>query len=325
MSAAGHTGPTQAAAVAGSQGRVNATELLHSYTCVCDGLALPRWVTHMDMAALSAKTITERERIVRAIARDTGIPNCALTPDVLSGWLRGMRHASSRATYFQAIRAWSIFLVREGYRDDDPTLRVPRPKVPPTAPRPLPDDSVRRALAVADLETQAKILLGALEGLRPGEVARVHGKDFRQMDGMIEVVGKGGGRDFVPVAAGVADLVEVMPKRGLWFPSRRDPRLPMSSNSVTAVVSRAFARAGVEGTAHRLRHTFATKLLAEGVDVRVVQELLRHRSLSTTARYTGVNQQRRVDAIAVLPHWRATALPRFNKDAYDVATMAVTA
>jgi site-specific recombinase XerD len=279
----------------------------------------------MDMAALSVKTITERQRIVRAVARDTGIPSCALTAEVLSGWLRGMRHASSRATYFQAIRAWSVYLVREGYRDDDPTLRVARPKVPPAAPRPLPDESIRRAMAVADLETQAKILLGVLEGLRPGEVARVDGKDFRQMDGMLEVVGKGGSRDYVPVAAGVAELVELMPKRGPWFPSPLDPRRPVSSNSVTAVVSRTFARAGVEGTAHRLRHTFATKLLADGVDVRVVQELLRHRSLNTTARYTGVTQQRRVDAIAVLPFWRPTAVPRFDRSRFDVRALEARA
>lgn len=264
----------------------------------------------MDMAALSLRTIGERERIVRAIARDTQVPDCALTPDLMTTWLRGMRQPASRSTYYQALRAWSVYLVREGYRDDDPTLRVPRPKVPMAAPRSLPDDSVRRALAAAPLLTQAKILLGGLQGLRAAEVAQVWGRDFRQMDGMLEVRGKGGVLDYVPVAAGVAALVELMPARGPWFPSPQHPGRSVTSNSVTAVISRAFIRAGVEGTAHRLRHWFATTLLYQGVDVRVVQELLRHRSLATTARYTGVSGQRRVEAIATLPLLLPSAGPR---------------
>lgn len=290
------------------------------YACTCAGLALPRWVTHMDMAARSTRTIAERARIVRAVARDTMTPDCALTADVMTGWLRGMRQASSRSTYYQALRAWSIYLVQEGYRDDDPTLRVPRPKVPPAAPRSLPDSSVHRALAVSDLSTQAKILLGGLEGLRAAEVAKVDGRDFRQMDGMLEVRGKGGVIDYVPIAAGIVDLVELMPRTGPWFPSPLDPRQPVTANSVSAVVSRAFARAGVEGTAHRLRHWFATTLLGQGVDVRVVQELLRHRSLATTARYTGVTKQRRVDAIATLPVLLPKShLSRSNTEPVEVA------
>ncbi len=282
--------------------------------CACWGVGLQRWAAKMDVANNSPKTISERLRIVRSAARDTGLADCLLTADAMTQWLRLLRNPESRATYYQALRAWSIFLVREGYRDDDPTLRVPRPKVPAAAPRSLPDDSVRRALAGAVLETQAKILLAGLAGLRAAEIARVDGKDFRQMDGMVEVVGKGGVRDYVPVAPGLADLVDLMPRRGPWFPSPLNSRGPVTPNSVSSGVSRAFARAGVEGTAHRLRHWFATTMLAEGVDVRVVQELLRHRSLNTTARYTGVTLQRRTDAIATLPPLGPTRASRSGCD-----------
>lgn len=269
--------------------------------CTCWGMGLQRWAAQMDVANNSPKTITERLRIVRSAARATGLEDCRLTADAMTQWLRLLRNPESRATYYQALRAWSVFLVREGYRDDDPTLRVPRPRIPAAAPRSLPDESVRRALAGAVLETQAKILLAGLAGFRAAEIARTEGKDFRQMDGMVEVVGKGGVRDYVPVAPGLAALVELMPSRGPWFPSPLNARRPVTPNSVSSGVSRAFARAGVEGTTHRLRHWFATTMLARGVDVRVVQELLRHRSLNTTARYTGVTQQRRSDAIATLP------------------------
>jgi integrase len=271
------------------------------YACICAGQALQRWVAHMDMANNSPKTINERARIVRAASAATGLPDCRLTSDAMMEWLRLMREPGSRATYYNALRAWSVFLVRQGYRDDDPTLLVPRPKLPRAAPRSLPDESVHRALTAAGLEMQARMLLGAVAGFRPGETAKVRTRDFLQVEGMVEVVGKGGVRDYVPVAPGLADLVELMPRRGPWFPSSLDPRRPMTSNSLSASVSRAFGRVGVEGTAHRLRHWFATTMLARGVDVRVVQELLRHRSLATTARYTAVGQQRRVEAIATLP------------------------
>ncbi|WP_246855349.1 tyrosine-type recombinase/integrase [Cellulomonas sp. Y8] len=277
------------------------------YACICGGQALQRWLAHMDMANNSPKTINERARIVRAAATSTGLPSCRLTADAMMEWLRLMREPGSRATYYNALRAWSVFLVRQGYREDDPTLLVPRPKLPRAAPRSLPDEAVHRAIAAAGLQLQAKMLLGAVAGFRPGEVAKVRTRDFRQAEGMVEVVGKGGVRDYVPVAPGLAELVELMPARGPWFPSSLDPRRPMTSNSLSASVSRGFRRVGAEGTAHRLRHWFASTMLAEGVDVRVVQELLRHRSLATTARYTAVGQQRRVDAIATLPLLRPTA------------------
>lgn len=292
------------------------------YACICAGHGLQRWVAHMDMANNSPKTISERTRIVRCAAEATGITECRLTADAMTQWLRLVRNPESRATYYQALRAWSIFLVREGFRDDDPTLRVPRPKIPAAAPRSLPDGSVRRALECSVLETQAKILLAGLAGLRAGEIAQVNGGDFRQMDGMLEVRGKGGVRDYVPVAPGLVRLVELMPRRGPWFPSPLDPRRPVTPNSVSAGVSRAFARAGVEGTAHRLRHWFATTMLAEGVDVRVVQELLRHRSLNTTARYTGVTLQRRTEAIATLPPLQPTLLPRAARSNASVMGLA---
>lgn len=63
----------------------------------------------------------------------------------------------------------------------------------------------------------------------------------------------------------------------------------MSANSVSAVISRAFERVGADVSAHQLRHWYGTTLLRQGIDVRVVQVLMRHENLNTTALYTRVN------------------------------------
>lgn len=255
----------------------------------------------MDMAALSRRTITERERIVRAVARDLEIPDCAMTPELVTAWLRTVRHPSSRATYLGALQAWSHFLVREAYRDDDPTIRVPRPKVPRRQPRPLTTDSVRRVLnSPLRATTRAKVLLCAAS-LRVHEVAKVDGRDFHRVPGQMEVIGKGGHLAYVPIGEDLAELVDQWPKTGLWFPSPVDPSRPVRGDSVSTAVSQAFARVGVRATAHQLRHWFATTLLEQDVDVRVVQELMRHQSLATTAIYTGVGQRQRQNAISRLP------------------------
>lgn len=285
--------------MSGSDVRMNGSSL---YACKCRGQALSRWVEHMDMGALSRRTIGERERIVRAISRDLAVPDCAMSPDLLRAWLRTVRNPSSRSTYYHALRAWSHYLVREGYRDDDPTIRVARPKVPRAQPRPVLTMDVRRLLASGQHpQTIAQATLCACAGLRVSEAAKVSGEDFRRVADLFEVVGKGGGRDYLPLNDDLRRLIDQWPSSGSWFPSPGDPSRHVSPNSVSAGISRAFRRIGVAATAHQLRHWFGTTLLQEGVPVRVVQELMRHRSLATTAIYTGVGQEERQGAMNLLP------------------------
>lgn len=263
--------------------------------------ALDAWVHEMEVAALSRRTIAERIRVVRAMSRDQGISPVALTSGELSAWLRAVPVASSRATYFQVLTPWSRYLVRSGVRDDDPMLRVPRPKTSRGLPRPASHDQMRRLLCL-DLhpDTRAKVLLGAYAGLRVHEIAKVSGRDFQVSPGQIKVVGKGARVDFLPVHPLLRVEAERRP-RGLWFPSPVAPDRPVRPSSVSTVISTAFARAGASATAHQLRHWFATTLLESGVDVRVVQELIRHSSLATTAIYTRVNATTRRQAIDALP------------------------
>jgi integrase/recombinase XerD len=90
-----------------------------------------------------------------------------------------------------------------------------------------------------------------------------------------------------------------MPRRGWWFlGNSKRPGEPIARRSVSLVIKNAMDRAGIAGgTAHRLRHWYGTKLVADGADLRTAQTLLRHANLNTTAIYVQASDGKRVEAI----------------------------
>lgn len=143
------------------------------------------------------------------------------------------------------------------------------------------------------------VLLAALAGLRVHEIAKVRGDDFDLERGTLTVVGKGNKRATIPLHPILLDLVPTMPA-GYWFTHWETPDEPISGKSCGQAISRAMQRAGVEATAHQLRHWYGTSLLESGADLRTVQELMRHESLATTQVYTRVTSERRRAAIHAL-------------------------
>lgn len=87
---------------------------------------------------------------------------------------------------------------------------------------------------------------------------------------------------------------------GLLVPLPKDPTTHITSKRICSAISRAFERVGVQATAHQLRHYYATELLNAGTDVRVVQTLMRHASLATTAIYTKVYEEQQRKALEKL-------------------------
>ena len=92
------------------------------------------WTLTMQAQGLSHTTITERTRLIRQLARTTGTDPAALTPHTLTTFLASRTSAVTADAYYSIARAWCTWLVRTGHRDDDPTIRVPRPRVPPARP-----------------------------------------------------------------------------------------------------------------------------------------------------------------------------------------------
>ncbi len=232
---------------------------------------------------------------------------------------------SSAARTLVAVRGLHRFLALEGDAADDPARTVPPPRPPSRLPKAIPVDAVERLLLAASLgDTPESLRDRALLELLYGAGARISeavGLDVDDLDlpgrelpdggpaertpgAAVRLMGKGGKERIVPVGryaveALTAYLVRARPVLGASgragpavFLGRRGARL--SRQSAWAVVQRAAGRAGLAEhvSPHTLRHSFATHLLDGGADVRVVQELLGHASVTTTQLYTMVSAHR---------------------------------
>lgn len=173
-------------------------------------------------------------------------------------------------------------------------------------PRPLESGELRRLLASCDRGTAVGrrdfaivVLMGRL-GLRCGEVAGLALEDIEWRAGELVIYGKGRRDDRLPLPVDVGGALAGYLRRGrprrarvrTVFVTALAPHRPMGSGAVSRVVFRAAQRAGLEVvSAHRLRHTAATELLRAGASLPEVGQVLRHRSLISTAIYAKVDER----------------------------------
>jgi len=268
---------------------------------------LDRWVTAQRAAGNASRTHVERRRIIEAVAVRTGQEPAQFTSDALAGFLASMQSAGTRSTYWGALRAWFIWLVEiEELRVDNPMRKLRRPRVPRRLPRPVTDQQLERVLATVNRRrTRTWILLGAYQGLRVSEIARVRGEDLDLYSNTLRVTGKGGVTVTLALHPLIADEAATYPTRGWWFPSYEAHGRagePVLANTVSQTIGNTFRRADIPCSAHQLRHWFGTTTLqSAGGNLRVAQEALRHASVATTAVYTRVDDADVRAAIEGLP------------------------
>ncbi|MFI7589347.1 site-specific tyrosine recombinase XerD [Spongisporangium articulatum] len=270
---------------------------------------------------LSANTLAAYRRDLRrylAFLAARGVSSAgAVTEALVAEFLASIRtgedggaplSATSAARTVVAVRGFHRFLVLEGRTPHDPAGQVQ----PPAAPKRLP-----KAISVADVErllvaTKApetpaglrdRALLELLYGCgaRISEAVGLAVDDLDRTDGLVRLHGKGDKQRIVPVGSFALAAVEAYLVRGrpalaargsgsawLFLNARGGP---LSRQSAWAVLAGAADRADLAGrvSPHTLRHSFATHLLEGGADVRVVQELLGHASVTTTQLYTKVS------------------------------------
>ncbi|OMC11760.1 integrase [Mycolicibacter heraklionensis] len=214
---------------------------------------------------------------------------------------------STVAVYTTCLSVWFKWLVLVDRRVDNPMVKVGRVKAPERLPRPISDDDVPKLLKTRMWSTtRAMILLALLAGLRVHEIAKVRGEDIDLGARLLWVKGKGRKLRSLPLHPLLIEVAADMPERGWWFPMRGFEGEHTLSRSVSDIIRLTMRRAGVPGSAHSLRHWYATSLLDDGADIRTVQELLRHKSLATTQIYTKVSNQRQREAIDALSLGRYT-------------------
>ena len=221
---------------------------------------------------------------------------------------------SSVARQLAAVRMLHRFMLDDGTRKDDPTADVEGVKVPSGIPHPLSEDEVDRLLgAVTGVDAVAMRDRALLEflyatGARIGEACGLSLGDLDFDQRLVRLFGKGAKERIVPVGRSAVAAMEQWLHGGrpalepaIW--KARDDQMAMFLNTRGARLSRQAAWAVVrkygEATGladrlspHVLRHSCATHLLDHGADLRIVQEMLGHASISTTQVYTKVSQER---------------------------------
>jgi len=229
---------------------------------------------------------------------------------------RGVQ-ARSLARSLSAVRGFFRFLAEREGAEVTAVLSARSPRHRRTLPRPLAEDAARAVLDTVGLQSAepwiaardaavVTLLYGC--GLRISEALSLRGADL--VDGdlpeVLRITGKGGKERLVPVIpaarAAVSEYLSLCP-----FPAAQGAALfrgvrggPLGQRQIARVMENARLQLGLapSATPHALRHSFATHLLAAGGDLRAIQELLGHASLSTTQAYTQVDSARLMEVYA---------------------------
>ncbi len=230
-----------------------------------------------------------------------------ITPDVVRayvGTLLDRHHPASVARKLASLRSFFQFWIRQGAITANPAKEVATPKIPKRVPRFLSVDEAFQLLEMPkgtdmlSLRDKAVMELIYSSGLRVSELVGLNTPDLDAAENKVRVLGKGRKERIIPVTAkAISALSNYIERRGdaaktdeaALFVNRRGGRL--TARSVERMIRKYLSAAALNKhvTPHVLRHTFATHLLNQGADLRGIQELLGHASLSTTQKYTHVS------------------------------------
>lgn len=258
---------------------------------------LQQWQVWQYAQSLSVRTVNERVGVLHRISQKMRIEPRDLQVQHIAEWLsHDSWSARTRWTYHQCLTAWFVWLQKQGYRSDNPMVMIGKPRRPRCVPHPISNNDLVRLLNTPmRRRSLAMIHLAAFQGFRASEIAKVKGEDFDLAERTVTVTGKGNVTAILPVHHRVVEIAHVMPKRGYWFPGPVDGH--QRRESISGTIKDVMVRAGVPGSAHALRHWFGTALVEADVDLRTVQTLMRHQSLSTTAIYTQITAARQDQGI----------------------------
>lgn len=239
-------------------------------------------------------------------------PLMRLTVSDMRAWMAQARGSGigsrSLARKLSAVKSFFRWLSEREGAEISAVLAARSPKFQRKLPRPLSEDAAQAMIETVEFQHEnpwiatrdmAVITLLYGCGLRISEALSLDGQDA-PLPPVLRIIGKGGKERVIPVIGAARDAVEAYLALCPWplepdqplFRGLRGGRL--SPRAVQKVMERARAQLGLPASAtpHAMRHSFATHLLSAGGDLRAIQELLGHASLSTTQAYTAVDQAR---------------------------------
>lgn len=227
----------------------------------------------------------------------------------LSSLKRKNISSSSQSRKLSALKSFHKFLMLEKYVSKNVAKLIQNPKQVKHLPTVLSIEEVENLLGVLtednpiELRNKTMIELAYSSGLRVSELVNLKLKDLHLDNGFIQIFGKGSKERIVPVGEVAIDLLnkyislgrikyQNVKSKDYVFITRRGTN--MTRQNFFDIIRQKAALAGItkEISPHKLRHSFATHLLERGIDLRLIQELLGHESISTTEIYTHINNQR---------------------------------
>ena len=214
-----------------------------------------------------------------------------------------------------SLRSFYKYLLREGKVKNNPAEMVQTTKVEKYIPTFLSVDETFQLLgdqgdnSVSGLRDSAMLELFYSSGLRLSELAGLNVTDFDFRQALVKLRGKGKKERIVPVGKQALQAIEEYLKKTTDIRKKSDENIfknplflnsrgkRITSRSIARIVDAMTVKSGIgrKISPHALRHTFATHLLNAGADLRSIQELLGHESLSTTQKYTAVNINRMME------------------------------
>ena len=209
----------------------------------------------------------------------------------------------SQARMISGLRNFFDYLIFEEYRKENPTDLLETPKIGRKLPDTLSEEEINKIIAQIDLSKpegeRNRAMMETMYscGLRVTEMIQLQISDLFFEEGFIRVIGKGNKQRFVPINSFMIRLIEnykdlirtsVKVQKGFedtLFLNRRGKQL--TRNMVFMILKELTQKAGIQKTVspHTLRHSFATHLLENGADLRAIQQMLGHESITTTEIY----------------------------------------
>ena len=254
---------------------------------------LEEYETYLDLEGKSPNTIRMYSYYVRRYLEWGGKLNSRSALRFLARLRKEGYSNKSLNLVVQALRSYFRF---EGY--DEEAEKLKPPKVPRSLPKALTREEVKRLLSVIPPTKQRDRLIVLLlygAGLRVSELCNLKRSDVDFERSLIVIRGGKGAKDrVVPVPGFLMEAIKSYLKTRtdsseyLLVEEGRREKDRISTKTVWYLLRKYGQKAGVKVTPHMLRHSFATHMLENGVDIRAIQELLGHSNLSTTQIYTKV-------------------------------------
>lgn len=270
----------------------------------------------LAMLGHTPDTIYARRRALARMSALIAAPLLSATAADLMAWRAGLDLTPDSLTHYVShARMFYTWAVGEGLRADNPAGELPVPRVPRRLPRPISEDDLALAVEMAPPRVRPWLVLAAWCGLRAKEIALLRVENITPAAILVAADATKGNRRERIIDISKAGFVQAelaaagLPGSGYAFRRADRRRGPNAPSTVSHIANKHLHSCGVSATLHQLRHRFGTGTYQATRDLRLVQDLLGHASVTSTQIYADWNRTGAAAAVAALPvppHLRAT-------------------